>query len=773
MAAEGKTKKSAKTHLETQGFKQYDRLRKYLGLIYLYGCFRAEDLAKVNNRSVQHYNATIKLLWELFWQDQGDTATMKRKNNKTCPYIPRSYTASAQNRMADSYMMFSVDRKAQVLLCLRTLQRLRSGDARASDLEKSMIDQMLLDKVILDEEVYQNARNLAVQLTQFGYYTQTPRGKYARHIDGVEALELEELLRLYTYVCFAANVTYPRVPGSFLRRTLERELLRRGEIPPEVSPFVLRHNSSHNVFDEEVVFRLLHLMDKKQAISIDGVKHLPVQLRVDCRMGRWYALMAREEEGRLVPCIRAVSRMELPTACQGGNDPAWAEAKALVEKTYSHSLFSGITEDAPVTVEARLLFGAEQGRRDQFVRELRMGEVVQTPDGEVYRAEVSDPLELIPLLRSYAPWLRVLPGNHDLDTRLRQSLEQMRADLQDAPWEVPVENTRTFEKRKSAALPGGARDEAQECLERILLSPFQGRMIQFCLELLASLEGGFTPDAERMGKKYGITNPDDALRLLRHGGILQPQGLSLCKKHGLPPMLPLSQVEREYLQFILDPQNVPEVVLFLPEKTRQKLRGEAPAWAAHIRWHKPRGADLPQDPGPADFRGLLDAIRQRRMIRYSYRTRASDEEKTARCLPWKLEYSAYDRRWWIILYDIGSQSTVKARLDNLRHIQVEEETAVTEEQILQALEKLRSHEEVVLRVRDEHNALQRCYTAFENQPISDSRFSSEEGYILKFRPYRFDEQEVLRQLMYLGPKVRLEGPESMRQTLKERLIDAL
>lgn len=81
---------------------------------------------------------------------------------------------------------------------------------------------------------------------------------------------------------------------------------------------------------------------------------------------------------------------------------------------------------APVRVEARLDFSDAPGLYHQFLREIRLGRVSEREEGLFYEAEVNDPLELLPLLRSYAPWLRILPGEHGLDVRLREDLEQMR-----------------------------------------------------------------------------------------------------------------------------------------------------------------------------------------------------------------------------------------------------------------------------------------------------------------------------------------------------------
>jgi predicted DNA-binding transcriptional regulator YafY len=89
------------------------------------------------------------------------------------------------------------------------------------------------------------------------------------------------------------------------------------------------------------------------------------------------------------------------------------------------------------------------------------------------------------------------------------------------------------------------------------------------------------------------------------------------------------------------------------------------------------------------------------------------------------------------------------------------------------MDHLRSADTVDLRIRNKHNALQRCYTAFENHQIKQSSYSPEEGFKLSFYTYAFDKEEILRQLMYLGPNVSLDGPPALQEELRERLRNAL
>ena len=133
-----KNAREPQPHLSIQGFRKYDRIRQYLSLVYLYGCFNAKELAAVNNRSVQDFHVVIHALWELIWPEEAEVTNKQYKNKKCFPHVSRSYTRSAQNRMADSYMMFPFDKEKLLVLYLRVLQRLRESNANAAQLDEAL-----------------------------------------------------------------------------------------------------------------------------------------------------------------------------------------------------------------------------------------------------------------------------------------------------------------------------------------------------------------------------------------------------------------------------------------------------------------------------------------------------------------------------------------------------------------------------------------------------------------------------------------------------------
>lgn len=75
-------------------------------------------------------------------------------------------------------------------------------------------------------------------------------------------------------------------------------------------------------------------------------------------------------------------------------------------------------------------FDSAPGMRTQFEREIRQGQIIEQDGQEYYCAYVNDPGELVPFLRSFAPWLRILPGEHDLDSRISSQLTQMLENLE-------------------------------------------------------------------------------------------------------------------------------------------------------------------------------------------------------------------------------------------------------------------------------------------------------------------------------------------------------
>lgn len=403
------------------GVQQFQRIRRYLAPIYLYGFRSRDDFASANNGSAKNYDVVLNLLRQLFPNQEG------MESKRSVHSIRRSYHLSGQHNISDAYMLHSLDVSRKMPEYLHILSRLRRGAAAYKDLE-SVIDQLDLPDANQTEgdQPKRNKKTVTSRrdtLVDYGVASVT-KGSCSIDPDPLKELTKPQLQQLANYVDFSASVTYPRVAGSFLGRTVTRELYRRGMEPTDTTPFLLRHNTAHNILDEELIYQLRQPMEQHRFVFFDDRLRLPVKLRVDARLGRWYALCT-DIYG--APCIEKITNTAYITPAEGEkpvSDALWAQAVDTVDAVFAHTLTSG-EWGTPVTVTATLRFPEGSGIRNQFLREIPVG----ICDGDTYTATVSDPIELKPLLRAYGPYLQIRCDAPVLSRQLKEDYERMLAAL--------------------------------------------------------------------------------------------------------------------------------------------------------------------------------------------------------------------------------------------------------------------------------------------------------------------------------------------------------
>lgn len=400
--------------------KQYQMIRRYLSIIYLYGFFSREDFQELLPESSASYDACISLIKDIYPELHEGRYAEKRKYLS----VSRKDQPGDLDRLCNTFFLCALTDE-ELVNVLELMEEAACEPRNRNELAN------LFD----EKQSKSTVRRRIDELISIGYLEQTERKKIQPRTNCLSELSMEELGQLYCYVRFCGNVTYPRAPARILLHSLEREYLRRGKMLPSKQLFQFLHSPNHNVLEEDLVYTFLQaIREKREVVMKFGrgtrqTRHtiLPLRLRLDRRLGRWYLLSMEE-----LPTIRKLSNIP---SIELGNvvDPgSWEAIRQQVDAVFQYSRFSGfIPEDGPKTVRMKLCFEELNGLRRQFIRELRGGEVRQEAEEEMFTDLVNDPIELVPLLRSYAPWLEPVEKGGLIASRIREDLLAFRAQLEE------------------------------------------------------------------------------------------------------------------------------------------------------------------------------------------------------------------------------------------------------------------------------------------------------------------------------------------------------
>lgn len=307
-----------------------------------------------------------------------------------------------------------------------------------------------------------------------------------------------------------------------------------------------------------------------------------------------------------------------------------------------------------------------------------------------------------------------------------------------------------------------------------LFHEYHSNQCQFAFDLLALSERKkqFTEnELEELFGKYHAKYiwPDVKQQMLEYG-ILEGTARNMYQIGPLfrPFRALLSELERTYLKFIC---NTPQAALFLSSDTRKKI--DENCETADISFLYSMG--FPECSAglniiPEVFRVMLRAIAQGRSVSYYFRPQSAETwNQSSGVIPYRLEYSVLDGRWWAIMYLPEEDRPIKTRLDCLRDAILGQRHFISEQQIQEAILRQVEPEKVILHIVPEKNGLERAFLTFENALDLTARQLENGSVEMMFSMFRFDKMDILKKLLYLGETTTLIAPEFMRQEMCNRL----
>lgn len=176
-----------------------------------------------------------------------------------------------------------------------------------------------------------------------------------------------------------------------------------------------------------------------------------------------------------------------------------------------------------------------------------------------------------------------------------------------------------------------------------------------------------------------------------------------------------------------------------------------------------------------NFRILIKAMVDGKIIKYCNVDKWGNEYIGKRALPVRIEYSVKDQRFRASMYSLDDNRPIMVNIFSLSDIELEEnekDQLDRETAIRRVHESRYSKEPIVLEVTDKKAAMERCFMSFSEMERC-SRCIGEDKYEMKLFYYTFEEEEIIRKILSLGPYVKVISPQRIREEVVKRIRRAL
>lgn len=235
-------------------------------------------------------------------------------------------------------------------------------------------------------------------------------------------------------------------------------------------------------------------------------------------------------------------------------------------------------------------------------------------------------------------------------------------------------------------------------------------------------------------------------------------------------------ISNDELSYLKDILKVPQADLFFNSSEKDKISNQLKdiySYENYIEEIKPKSKCVYSNYEKNNLKVILQAIIEKKNIKYEFKTRQNNNFVKVECAPYKIEYSAYDKRIWVILYNYQEKRVIKAKLHNLRNINIVGEITVNQCEIEEALRNKYSNSELVIKIIDKKNAKDRFFSLFDNYDKADTEVIDNDVYLVRMRYFDFDENDIIKKLLFLGENVILMEPESIRKKVIEKIKSSI
>ncbi|WP_160690958.1 WYL domain-containing protein [Clostridium sp. C2-6-12] len=261
---------------------------------------------------------------------------------------------------------------------------------------------------------------------------------------------------------------------------------------------------------------------------------------------------------------------------------------------------------------------------------------------------------------------------------------------------------------------------------------------------------------EKEGKYYSILNNQDSIPLKVRFSKLEKSWLNgMIKESVVQALLGKETLEKLEAALIDVKKGSNEVIEFT-----NKVKSDF---------------DIDLEKISKDFYTILEGIINEKPILYSNVDKNGNEYNNQLALPIRIEYSLKDDKFRASLYSLEENRSILVNLHTLKEVKIAQDvnSKIKREDVLKILkEKKYSEIPITIELEDIRGAMERCFMSFSSFE-RNSRNISENKYEIDIYYYTFEEDEVIRKIMSLGPYVKVKSPDRVKENIIDKIKMAL
>lgn len=416
--------------------KHYNIIRDILRDCFLYGCFSRDGLENKRNVSSRKVSYEMHRIQQYVEEKYIKVDKDGRYKLLSLTY---DFMRHSDNFLVNTYMTKSFTRTDLltyffVLLCLQSEDRACS----LNTIENRLVDEGHISFSKISSKTIE--RKLSEMCEDIGILS-CETIKRTRHYsiapDILESLDNDELKELHTAISLYKNIIFPVTSGYFCEQTLKNYMTYEREIKDtEINIFNFRNVHFHPIIEEQVLWeilkaihqrrkiKLLYRMPKNQDGRINGNVFSPFKIRYDVRHGRFYLISFNINNKCVVSRLDRIESVEILEDTFLREDFNEEYQKHMCCSWSSVSLDYGKT---PEIVKLEIIVDEETEGYivDRIVNEAPNGTIDKIDKGCYhFTMQVNDSGEIIPWIRGYAGYVRVLESE-ELKEKLKNDWKEM------------------------------------------------------------------------------------------------------------------------------------------------------------------------------------------------------------------------------------------------------------------------------------------------------------------------------------------------------------